>query len=64
MRKLGIEHLADRRFGSVSGGERQRALLAQAHAQDARLLLLDEPFAGLDAPTGNALREADRRMAR
>ena len=53
--ELGIEHLAHRRFGDLSGGERQRALLAQASAQDADLFLLDEPFAGLDAPTHAAL---------
>ncbi len=52
---LGIEELADRRFGDLSGGERQRALLAQATAQDAEVLLLDEPFAGLDAPTHASL---------
>jgi ABC-type Mn2+/Zn2+ transport system ATPase subunit len=54
--KLGIESLADRRFGDLSGGERQRALLAQATAQDAEVLLLDEPFAGLDAPTHASVR--------
>jgi ABC-type Mn2+/Zn2+ transport system ATPase subunit len=48
---LGIEGLEGRRFGTLSGGERQRALLAQAAAQDADLLLLDEPFTGVDAPT-------------
>jgi ABC-type Mn2+/Zn2+ transport system ATPase subunit len=48
---LEISDLADRRFGDLSGGERQRALLAQAAAQDAEILLLDEPFTGLDAPT-------------
>jgi manganese/iron transport system ATP-binding protein len=53
---LGIEHLSGRRFGDLSGGERQRALLAQAAAQDPELLLLDEPFTGVDAPTGEALR--------
>jgi ABC-type Mn2+/Zn2+ transport system ATPase subunit len=54
--ELGIEHLAHRRFGDLSGGERQRTLLAQASAQDAEILLLDEPFAGLDAPTHAALK--------
>jgi ABC-type Mn2+/Zn2+ transport system ATPase subunit len=53
--ELGIEHLLGRRFGDLSGGERQRTLLAQASAQDADVLLLDEPFAGLDAPTHSAL---------
>jgi ABC-type Mn2+/Zn2+ transport system ATPase subunit len=51
MRELGVTHLAGRRFGELSGGERQRALLAQAAAQDAKILLLDEPLTGVDAPT-------------
>jgi ABC-type Mn2+/Zn2+ transport system ATPase subunit len=57
MRELGVRHLAARRFGDLSGGERQRVLLAQAVAQDAELLLLDEPFTGVDRPTGEAVRE-------
>jgi manganese/iron transport system ATP-binding protein len=56
MRALGVEALAGRRFGDLSGGERQRALLAQAAAQEADILLLDEPFTGVDAPTGEAIR--------
>lgn len=54
---LGVDHLAGRRFGDLSGGERQRVLLAQAAAQDADLLLLDEPFTGVDRPTHKAVRE-------
>jgi ABC-type Mn2+/Zn2+ transport system ATPase subunit len=53
---LGVAHLAGRRFGDLSGGERQRVLLAQAAVQDADVLLLDEPFTGVDRPTGDALR--------
>jgi manganese/zinc/iron transport system ATP- binding protein len=56
MQELGVGHLAPRRFGDLSGGERQRVLLAQAVAQDAQLLLLDEPFTGVDRPTGEAVR--------
>jgi ABC-type Mn2+/Zn2+ transport system ATPase subunit len=55
-RALDVEHLAARRFGDLSGGERQRVLLAQAAAQDADLLLLDEPFTGVDRPTHSAAR--------
>ena len=44
----GIEHLADRVFNDLSGGERQRALIALTLAQEAPILLLDEPTAHLD----------------
>jgi manganese/iron transport system ATP-binding protein len=61
MKALGIAELAARRFADLSGGERQRALLAQAVAQDAQLLLLDEPLAGIDAPTREAVAALLRR---
>ncbi len=49
MHALGIEHLAQRNVRTLSGGEAQRTCIARALATVPRVLLLDEPFGGLDA---------------
>ena len=48
MRRVGITHLADRPYGSLSGGELRLVLLARALCQQTPLLLMDEPAAHLD----------------
>lgn len=48
MRRLEIDELANHRLSRLSAGQRQRVLVAQALAQEAALLLLDEPLIGLD----------------
>ena len=46
--RVGLADLADRQIGRLSGGQRKRAFVARAIAQEAEILLLDEPFAGVD----------------
>ena len=48
LERVELTELAHRQIGALSGGQRKRAFVARAIAQGARLLLLDEPFAGVD----------------
>jgi len=53
--KVGLDSLADRPIGALSGGQAQRAMFARVIAQDARLILLDEPLNAVDARTAETL---------
>ncbi|QDV21960.1 High-affinity zinc uptake system ATP-binding protein ZnuC [Aureliella helgolandensis] len=55
LRKMEIEHLADRQISQLSGGQQQRTFLARALVQEAELYLMDEPFAAVDAATERAI---------
>lgn len=57
LEQVGLGAVADRTYGKLSGGQRQRVLIARALVQDAPVLLLDEPFTGLDGPASAALEE-------
>ncbi len=60
---LGLTPLQERQIGALSGGQQQRAFLARAMAQEAHILLLDEPFTGLDVPGMESLATLLRALA-
>ena len=58
MHRVGMQGLEDRPFNAISGGQRQRTLLAQALAQNAPTLILDEPTTGLDKESRRRIYQA------
>ncbi|MBP9041658.1 MAG: metal ABC transporter ATP-binding protein [Anaerolineaceae bacterium] len=52
---VGMQDLAARQINQLSGGQQQRMFIARALAQEAELMLMDEPFTGLDAPSQDEL---------
>ncbi len=55
LERVGLEGFEQRSFGALSGGQRQRVLFARALVQEAPVLLLDEPFIGVDRPSEELL---------
>jgi manganese/zinc/iron transport system ATP- binding protein len=55
LERVGMGAFARRQISQLSGGQQQRVFLARALAQDARIYFMDEPFAGVDAATEQAI---------
>lgn len=55
LKRVGMADFSKRQIGELSGGQRKRVFLARALAQNARVILLDEPFTGVDVSTEDAI---------
>jgi len=55
LEQVGMLEYATRQIGELSGGQQQRVFIARALAQEATILLMDEPFAGVDTPSQEAI---------
>ena len=55
LERVGMTDLADRQIADLSGGQQQRMFIARALAQEAELILMDEPLTGLDAPSADQI---------
>lgn len=63
LERVELSDLADRQIGQLSGGQRKRAFVARGIAQGAGILLLDEPFAGVDKRSGATIVRLLRELA-
>ena len=62
LERMGMAHLAEAYPHMLSGGEQQRVALCRALAPDPKIMLMDEPFSGLDRGLRNAVRDETRQM--
>lgn len=63
MQEMGIDHLADRSYMEISGGERQEAMIARAIVQEPEVILFDEPTAHLDYGNQHRMLKMIRKMS-
>ncbi|MEM8527186.1 MAG: metal ABC transporter ATP-binding protein [Bacteroidota bacterium] len=64
LEEVDIVHLKDQQIGELSGGQQQRVFIARALCQEAEILLLDEPFVGVDVTTEEKIISILKRLAK